>query len=131
MPDANKPAPKGKRAKLGKARDVAFDRARTTVQGLESNPVGVLVGGLAFGLIAGALIPRSEQEKRALKPVGKRIAEGAVAAVAAAKATGKEQLSTSVLTKDAAKESARKIFDSALQAAKEKKPAGSKRSQPA
>jgi hypothetical protein len=116
----NSGKPKSKRAKLEKARDTAFDRARNTVQGLESNPVGVLVGGLAFGLIAGALIPRSEREKSALQPVGKRLAEGAVAAVAAAKVTGKEHLNASVLSKDAAKQSARAIFDSAVSAAKEK-----------
>ena len=113
------PKPKSRRAKLADARDTAFDRARSTVEGLESNPVGVLVGGLAFGLIAGALIPRSEREKTALKPVGKRLAQGAVAAVAAAKETGKEHLNASVLSKDAAKESARAVFDSALTAAKE------------
>ncbi|MES2338582.1 MAG: hypothetical protein V4537_10835 [Pseudomonadota bacterium] len=113
-------AQKGKREKIARARDTAFERARSTVEGLESNPVGVLVGGLAFGLIAGALIPRSDREKAALKPVGKRLAEGAVAAVAAAKETGKEHLNASVLSKDAAKQSARAIFDSALSAAKEK-----------
>ena len=109
----------GRRAKIAEARDTAFDRARTTVQGLESNPVGVLVGGLAFGMIAGALIPRSDREKSALKPVGKRLAEGAVAAVVAARETGKEHLNASVLSKDAAKQSARAIFDSALSAAKD------------
>ncbi|WP_326524462.1 hypothetical protein [Sphingomonas sp.] len=109
-----------RRAKLASARDTAFERAKTTVSGLESNPVGVLVGGLAFGLIAGALIPRSEREKDMLKPVGKRLAEGAGAALAAAKETGKEQLSASMLSRDAAREGARKIFDSALTAAKEK-----------
>lgn len=112
--------PNGRRATPDKARKGAFDRARTTVEGLELNPVGVLVGGLAFGLIAGALIPRSNREKSALKPVGKRLAEGAVAALSAAKETGKEQLSASMLSKDAAKESVRKVFDTALAAAKEK-----------
>lgn len=104
--------------KLKAARDTALERARSTVSTLEANPMGVLVGGLAFGLVAGALIPRSNREKKALAPVGKRLAEGAVAALAAAKETGKEQLSASVLSRDAAAESARKVFDSAVQAAK-------------
>ena len=111
---ANKP----QRNKTEKARDTAFERARSTVQGLESNPVGILVGGLAVGLIAGAFVPRSEREKDALRPVGKRLAEGAAAAVAAAKETGKEHLNASVLGGDAAKQSARAVFDSALAAAK-------------
>lgn len=117
-PQTRPPAKKGKRDAIKTAADTAFDRARATVQGLEANPVGVLVGGLAVGLIAGAFVPRSEQEKKALRPVGKRLAEGAVAAAAAAKETGREQLSAAVLGRDAAKESARKVFDSALQAAK-------------
>lgn len=107
-----------KRAPLADARDAAFDRARSAVQGLESNPVGVLVGGLTVGLIAGVLVPRSAQEKKLMGTVGKRLAEGATAALVAARETGKEQLSGAVLGRDAAKESARKVFDSALSAAK-------------
>ena len=115
----NSPKPKKRRRdKIAEARDTAFERARSTVEGIEANPVGVLVGGLAFGLIAGALIPRSDREKRVLGTVGKRLADGAVAAVAAAKETGKEHLNASVLSRDAAKESARAVFDSALSAAK-------------
>lgn len=114
-------APKPReRAKLTQVRERAITRARSTVETLEANPIGVIVGGLAFGLIAGAFIPRSDQEKKALRPVGKRLAEGAAAAVAAAKETGREQLSATMLSKDAAKESARKVFDSAVAAAKEK-----------
>lgn len=114
----NKPA---KRAKLADAREAAFDRAKSAVKGLESNPVGVLVGGLTVGLIAGALIPRSKREKKLLGTVGKRLAEGATAAVIAARETGKEQLSGAVLGRDAARESARKVFDSALTAARKGK----------
>jgi hypothetical protein len=109
---------KGKRAKLVDARDAAFDRARSAVEGIEANPVGVLVGGVAVGLLAGALIPRSRREVELLRPVGKRLVEGATAAVAAAKETGRDQLSAGVLSRDAAKESARKVFDSAFEAAK-------------
>ncbi|KQN26167.1 hypothetical protein ASE86_08430 [Sphingomonas sp. Leaf33] len=111
----SKPA---KRAKLADAREAAFDRAKAAVRGLESNPVGVLVGGLTVGLIAGALIPRGDREKKLLGTVGQRLAEGATAAVIAARATGKEQLSSAVLGRDAAKESARKVFDSAVTAAR-------------
>jgi len=110
---------KGNKDKLTEARDAAYGRAKSAVQGLEANPIGLLVGGVAVGLIAGAFVPRSDRERTALRPVGKRLAEGAVAALAAAKETGREQLSTSMLGKDAAKESARKVFDSVVTAAKE------------
>lgn len=111
---------KTKRASIKDATDTAFDRARSTVKGLESNPIGVLVGGLAVGLLAGAFVPRSQQEKKALKGVGKTLAEGATAAFAAAKETGKQQLSGSVLSRDAATDSARKVFESAVEAVKAK-----------
>lgn len=116
--DQPKAAKKGRRDALKERGGAALESARSTVQSLEANPIGILVGGLAVGLIAGAVIPRSEREKKALQPVGKKLAEGAVAALAAAKETGKEQLSAGVLSRDAAKESARKVFSSALDAAK-------------
>ena len=109
---------KGKRAKIRAAGESAIDRARASFEGLESNPVGVLVGGLAIGLVAGALVPRSEREKKALKPLGKRIAQGATAALVAARETGKDQLNAKLLSRDTAQDRVRTIFDNALQAAK-------------
>ena len=105
--------------KLQSARSAAGDAASRAADAIEANPLAVLAGGLAAGVIAGALIPRTDREREALAPVGRRLAEGAVAAVAAAKTTGKEQLTASILSRDAAKEGARKVFDSALSAAKE------------
>lgn len=105
--------------RLGGARDAASDAAARAAVAIEANPLVALAGGVAAGLVAGALIPRSEREKAALQPVGRRIAEGATAAIAAAKSTGKEHLSASVMSRDAAKEGARRVFDSALSAAKE------------
>lgn len=116
-----KPAKSGRRSAkdtLREAKDSALDRVTSTVEGLEQNPIGVLVGGLAFGLVAGAFVPRSKREQKLLRPVGKRIATGAAAAVAAAKATGKEQFSSALMSRDTAKEGARKVLDSALKAAK-------------
>lgn len=93
-------------------------RARSAAGAVEANPITVLVGGLAVGLVAGALIPRSEREKEALAPVGKRIADGAKAAVSAAKDTGKEHLTASMLSRDAATEGFRKVIESAVGAAR-------------
>lgn len=105
-------------SRLEDARDAVGDVAGRAADAIEASPISVLVGGIAVGLVAGALIPRSEREKAALAPIGKRIAEGATAAIAAAKATGKEQLTASIMSRDAAKEGARKVFDSAFSAAK-------------
>ena len=105
--------------RLEGARDATSDVAARAVDAIEANPLVALAGGVAAGLVAGALIPRSEREKAVLQPVGRRLAEGATAAIAAAKATGKEHLSASVMSRDAAKEGARQVFGSALAAAKE------------
>jgi hypothetical protein len=112
--------------KLQGAKSSAGDAAQRAAQAIESNPLAVLAGGLAVGIAAGALIPRSERERQALDPVGRRLAEGAVAALAAAKDTGKDRLASSLLNRDVAAESAKQVFGSAVAAAKEatSKPTG-------
>lgn len=126
MNDNRKPAKaKAKaKAKLNEARNAARDAAQRAADAIEQNPLSLLIGGIAVGIVAGALIPRTEREKTVLAGVGKRIADTTSAAVKAARDTGKEQLSGSMLSKDAAKSGAQAIFGSALAAAKEasKKP---------
>lgn len=113
----------GVRAKTGQklqgVKSSAGDTAQRASQAIETNPLAVLAGGLVAGIAAGALIPRSERERQALAPVGRRLAEGAVAALAAAKDTGKDRLNASILSRDVAAESAKQVFGSALAAAKE------------
>lgn len=104
--------------KISDARDAASEYAHRAAEVVESNPVAVVAGGLVAGIVAGALIPRSDREREALAPLGKKIADGAQAAVQAARETGKAQLTASLLSPDAAKESARAVFDSAVQAVK-------------
>jgi hypothetical protein len=113
MTDAQTTA-KSRKAKKSTAKKVAeqLDNA---------NPLALIAGGVAIGLVAGALVPRSQTERDALKSVGKRLADGTKAAVAAAKETGKAELSAAALTKDAAREGARKILESAVGAAKSAK----------
>ena len=74
--------------KASEVLEVSRAKTKRVVNNLESNPLGILVGGLAVGALAGALIPRSAREKELLAPVGKRLSETVVAATAAAKAAG-------------------------------------------
>ena len=110
--------------KLNEARDAASDYAQRAAEAIEANPMSVVVGGLAAGLVAGALIPRSERERATLAPLGQKLSDGAHAAIQAARETGKAQLTASLLSPDAAKESARTVFDSAVQAVKGGQQAG-------
>lgn len=81
----------------------AKDAAHRATEGLESNPLAVLVGGLAVGALAGALLPRSDKEKELLAPVGKRLGETARQALAAAKDAGQQELDNAGLSRDAAR----------------------------
>lgn len=92
------------------------DKASDAVHGLESSPVGILVGGLAVGLIAGALLPRSQREKDLLAPVGQRISDTARSAVQAAREAGQAELETRGLTRDGAREQVRGLVEGVVQA---------------
>ncbi|HXH17428.1 MAG TPA: hypothetical protein VNJ10_15035 [Sphingomonas sp.] len=102
--------------KASEVLDASRDTAKRTVQSMESNPLGILVGGLAVGVLAGALLPRSAREKELLAPVGKRIGETFVAATAAAKAAGQSELGELGLTKDNARDQAKGLLEGVVKA---------------
>lgn len=102
------------------------ETAKRTVNNLETHPLGILVGGVAVGALVGALIPRSAREKQLLAPLGKRIGETALAAVAAAKAAGQSELGELGLTKDNARGQAKGLVDGLVKAATTAGTAGAK-----
>ncbi|WP_380786949.1 hypothetical protein [Sphingomonas sp. R86521] len=104
------------RETVSNAYHTGVDKASDAVHGLESSPVGILVGGLAVGLIAGALLPRSQREKELLAPVGQRISDTARSAVQAAREAGQAELETRGLTKDGAREQVRGLVEGVVQA---------------
>lgn len=99
------------------SRERAREAAKTTAEAIESNPIGMLVGGLALGVLVGALVPRSQRERELMAPVGKRVGVAAAAALAAAKEAGKSELDNIGLSKDAAREQVKSLFQGALKAA--------------
>ncbi len=99
------------------AKDKAGELAHKTAQTIEANPLGILVGGLAVGVIAGALLPRSSREKELLAPLGKKLSETVRQATQAAREAGLRELEDAGLTKDAAKDRARSLFDDVVKAA--------------
>jgi ElaB/YqjD/DUF883 family membrane-anchored ribosome-binding protein len=100
-------------------RETAATAAARAGEGIEANPLAVLAGGIAVGAIIGALLPKTESEQKVLGPLGKRLSETAVAAAAAAREAGKEQLTSAIPDKDAAKESLKKAFGNVVEAAKD------------
>lgn len=101
---------------LHDAKDKASDTVRKTAAAIDANPLAILVGGVAIGALAGALIPRSAREKELLAPLGSRIGDAARQAVSAAREAGKAELSNAGLTTDAARQRGKTLLDDVVKA---------------
>ena len=101
---------------LDRTRKSARDAAGKVADGVESAPISVLVGGLALGALAGALIPVFEREGELIGPVGRKLNAAAGTAVDAAKDAGKAELLGLGLSKDAARSQATTLVQGLLQA---------------
>ena len=88
------------REKAGTAYESAGRRAG---EGIDSNPVAAVFGGLAIGAIVAALLPRTRQEDEYLGTAGRRINEAAREAARAAREAGKGQLDELGLSRDGLK----------------------------
>jgi len=77
-------------------------QARRAVGAVAENPLGLVLGALAIGFLAGSVLPISEGERRRLQPIGERIVGEAQAAtsdlVAAGKAVATETAQSAVAT---------------------------------
>ncbi|OYY72147.1 hypothetical protein [Sphingomonas sp. 28-63-12] len=98
--------------------DTAQAAARRTVESIEGNPLSVLVGGIAVGVLAGTLLPRTERETELLGPVGKRLTDGAAAAARAARDAGTAELVAAGISRDAARAQVGKLLDGVMTAVK-------------
>jgi hypothetical protein len=88
------------RERTGSAYSTARDRAgdayqtarRRTADGIDSNPLAAVFGGLALGAVAAALLPRTRREEALLGDVGRRLGDTAREAARAAREAGKDQI---------------------------------------
>lgn len=99
------------------AREKAAGALQSTVSALEANPLAALLGGIALGAAAGALIPRGDREKALLAPLGDKLAAAAAAAIAAGREAGSEALKGSSLDKEALRDQVSGLFSEATKAA--------------
>ena len=129
-PAASKPKRPTPRTALETAKSTATDAVRRTAEGIEANPLAVLVGGIALGVLAGAVIPRTEQEGKLLGPVGKRINDTAAGAAQAARDAGKAELDSLGLNKEAARDQVGKLIDGVVKALSSAGAAAAKASNP-
>jgi ElaB/YqjD/DUF883 family membrane-anchored ribosome-binding protein len=100
-------------------RHTASDAAHRASDGVQSNPLAALVGGLAIGAAVGALLPRTRQEVETLGPIGKRVSDAAKAAALAARDAGKQELGGLVPDRANAKEKASSLLGTVIQAARD------------
>lgn len=126
--DTGKPSNDAGNSALGDAYDkvservaaayaAARDKAGSATAGLDANPVAALLGGLALGAIAGALLPRLEKEKELLGPIGDRIGDAARAAFDAAKSAGGDALDEAGLSVDSIRGQVPKLIEQVVNAA--------------
>lgn len=94
-----------------RAKDAANDVGTRIVEGVETNPLAVLAGGIAIGLFAGALLPKTRLEGQYLAPLGAKLNEGARTAASAAASAGKAELAAAGLSRVGANEQLGKILE--------------------
>ena len=103
------------RERAGSAYETA---GRKASQGIDSNPVAAVVGGLAIGAIVAALLPRTSREEELLGGVGRKIADTARDAANAAKEAGRGQLDELGLSRDGLQNKLNAFTDRAVGAVK-------------
>ena len=99
------------------ARQKASEARQATVEGIDENPFAALVGGIALGVLVGALLPRSRREAAALAPVAGRLAEMAKSAAIAARDAGRQKLDELGVNSEAARGKVEKLVDTAVETA--------------
>ena len=119
--DTNGAAPIDAYGKVSERVAAAYAAAREKTAGagqaLEANPLGALIGGIAIGALAGALLPRIEKEKELLAPLGARIGDAARAALEAGRSAGTDALDEAGLSTDQLRGQVAKLVEQALKAA--------------
>lgn len=103
------------RERAGSAYETA---GRKTSEGIDSNPVAAVVGGLAIGALVAALLPRTSREEEYLGGVGRKITDGAREAARAAKEAGRGQLDELGLSRDGLQSKLNEFTDKAVGAVK-------------
>lgn len=100
------------------SRDLAHKAAEKTSDGIDKNPLAIVLGGIAIGAIVGALLPRTERETKVLGKAGKKLNKKAKKMADAAKAAGKDKVESLGLNGDAVRDQFRDLVSKAAEAVK-------------
>lgn len=83
-----------------------------------ANPIALVAGGVALGVVVGMLLPRIEKERELLDPVGQKLADRATAAIDAAKQTGRSEIEALLPDRDTTKDKIGALFGNVIEAAR-------------
>jgi hypothetical protein len=81
-------------------------------------PLLALAGGIAAGALIAALLPRTDTERRLVRPTARRVKDGARAAFDAARDTGSDRLNAMGLNREKGEETIRSLLDGLTDAAR-------------
>lgn len=110
---------KGGLAKVSQtARNTAKKAKEQSSGTIDKNPMAILLGGLALGAIVGALLPKSEREKKMFGAAGKKLNRKAKEVASAAKQAGIDKVDQLGINKDTARAQFRDLVDKASEAVK-------------
>lgn len=104
---------------VGSARSSATQARQKTADGIDASPVAALIGGLALGALAAAVLPRTRKEDELFGEIGGRINDTARGAAQAATDAGRDKLEELGINKDAAIDKARELAQSVSGVVKE------------
>jgi hypothetical protein len=113
--DTDETGSAGARQRAIEAYEGARDRAADT---LGQAPLLALAGGIAAGALIAALLPRTETEKRLVRPTARRVKDTARSAFNAARDTGSRRLDDLGLNRDKGEETIRNLLEGLTDAAK-------------
>ena len=85
---------------------------------ISENPLALLAGGVALGVLIGVLLPRIAKERELLDPLGKKLAGSTTAAVKAAKEAGKAEIDAILPARDTTRDKVTQLIETVLDAAK-------------
>lgn len=104
---------------MDSARTSATQARQKTADGIDASPVAALIGGLALGALAAAVLPRTRREDELFGDIGGRINDTARGAAQAAKDAGRDKLEELGINKDAALDKAKELAQSVSGVVKE------------
>lgn len=100
------------------SRQIARQAKAKTSEGIEKNPLAIVLGGIAIGAIVGALLPRTEREAKVMGKAGKKLNKKARKMAEAAKVAGMTQVDALGLNGDAMRAQFRELVNKAAVAVK-------------